>query len=202
MNKIESTVKDSFKALINPENKMSLIPNWLSFSRAIGGVVIPIMIQKKSPYKVLISTVSFIALSDFLDGFTARKLVKEETEEGAMLDAISDKIFSLSLIIGISKDNPIFIMNGVLESVISLINAKSLEEENEPHSNLLGKIKTWPLSLALISSYTSVALKNNNFSKIDPDLFMKVATALSGITIPLEIINVKQYLNESKTKTR
>lgn len=193
MNNISKTANSSLKALVNPDNKLSLIPNWLSFSRAIGGVAIPIMVQKKSPYKVLIGTISFIALSDFLDGLAARKLVKEETEEGAMLDAISDKIFSLSLIIGIAKDNPTFIINGALESVISIINAKMLNEGEKPQSNKLGKLKIWPLSLSLISGYSSIVTNNKNL--------MVLSTYLNALTALLEIVNIKEYSEEYKKFT-
>lgn len=197
MNNIEKTVKTSVKALVKPENKLSLIPNWLSFSRAIGGVAIPLMIYKKSPYKLLIGTVSFIALSDFLDGFTARKLVKKETKEGAMLDAISDKIFSLSLIFGMIPKNPTFALNGLLESSISMINASVLDEGEIPKSNMLGKIKIWPLSIALILSYSSLALQNSPLNEYSSAL-MNIGTTFSLLTIPLEIINVKEYLNKAK----
>ena len=43
MGKIKEYTKLIFKSLINPKNKLSLIPNWLSFTRAIGGVAMPIM---------------------------------------------------------------------------------------------------------------------------------------------------------------
>ncbi|MBR2840442.1 MAG: CDP-alcohol phosphatidyltransferase family protein [Bacilli bacterium] len=190
MTKINDTVNSSIKALFNPENKMSLIPNWLSFSRALGGIAIPIMINKKSPYKIIIGTMSFMAISDFLDGYAARKLVKEETEEGAMLDAISDKIFSLSLLIGACKENRIFILNAFLESLISIINANSLNKGEEVKSNMLGKIKIWPLSIAILTSYASII--NNNYK------LMNISKTLSIMTVPLEIVNVIQY----KKKTR
>lgn len=194
MNNIETTVKSSVKGLINPENKLSLLPNWLSFSRAISGIIIPIMIHKKSPYKLIIATISFTFISDLLDGQIARKIVKEETTEGAMIDAISDKIFSLSLINGIVKESPVFLLNEILEIAISIINSNSLNKGFMPKSNTLGKLKVWPLSLAITIAYISV-LKNDKS-------LMKLANMLSASTIILEAINIKEYYSEYKIKTK
>ena len=185
------------KALFNPDNKLSLIPNWLSFSRAIGGIGIPILIYKKSSFIILTSATLFIALSDFFDGIAARALVKKTTEEGALLDAISDKIFSLGLIVGIVPKSPIFLVNGLLEGTISYINAKSLEKGGNPKSNLIGKIKTWPLYIALILSYASVTLDETNILSLSSKDLSLFGSALSTITIPLEIINIKDYINTS-----
>lgn len=200
MNKIKEYTKLIFKSLINPKNKLSLIPNWLSFTRAIGGIAMPIMAYTGATPISLLSLLSFLAISDFLDGKAARYIAKEETKEGAVLDAISDKIFSLSLIIGIIAISPIFIINGILEGAISLINAKSFEHGDEPKSNQIGKIKIWPLSAALILGYLSHSMGNTSFLGISPEIINYISVGLSAITIPLEAINIKQYYNAAKEK--
>ena len=134
MNTIKETAKNFTKGLFNPDNKLSLIPNWLSFSRVIGGVAIPIMTYTGTSLPILFGTVSFLAVSDFLDGKAARIIAKGETKEGAMLDAISDKIFSLALIIGILPVMPIFALNGIMETAISLVNTKLLSNGGHPNA--------------------------------------------------------------------
>ena len=79
MNTIKNTTQKFAKGLFNPDNKLSLIPNWLSFSRVIGGLAIPIMTYTGTPLPVLFGTISFLAISDFLDGKAARIIAKEET---------------------------------------------------------------------------------------------------------------------------
>lgn len=190
MNTIKDTTKKISKALFNPENKLSLIPNWLSFSRAIGGIAIPAMVYSKASTIVILSTLSFVAISDYLDGKAARILVKKETKEGALLDAVSDKIFSLSLILAIIPIMPVYIMNGLLESKIAYTNNKILSSGGTPKSNLLGKIKIWPLSISLILSYLGLSTEINEL--------LKIGTLLSLATIPLEIVNVKQYNDDYK----
>lgn len=201
MGKIKEYTKLIFKSLINPKNKLSLIPNWLSFTRAIGGVAMPIMAYSGASPAALVTLLSTLAISDFLDGKAARYIAKEETKEGAVLDAISDKIFSLSLIVGIIAISPIFIINGLLEGTIALINAKSFEEGDNPKSNQIGKIKIWPLSAALILGYLGYSMGNTNFLGISPELITTTSLGLSLATIPLEIINIKQYHDETKTKS-
>ena len=193
MNAIKNTTKKFIKGLFKPENKLSLIPNWLSFSRVIGGVIIPIMAYTNAPISILFGTISFLSISDFLDGLTARKIAKEETKEGAMMDAVSDKIFSLLLIIGILPILPVFALNGILEGVIASINAKILAKGGNPKSNFLGKAKIWPLSISLILGYLSLAIGNINILGITNDILITFSTTLSLATLPLQAINIKEY---------
>ena len=201
MKLVKETSKKITKALFYPDNKKSIIPNWLSFSRLIGGITIPIIINKGASIKTIVKVTSFVALSDFFDGKIAR-LLNAESEDGALLDVISDKFFSILLIAGIIPNNKIFLANGLLESTIAIINGKNLKEGGTPKSNLVGKIKIWPLSIALAMGYISLSLKNNNITNINSENLMNIASAFSIITIPLELINIKDYYNNLKlTKT-
>ena len=202
MNIINQATKNFVKGLFNPDNKLSLIPNWLSFSRVIGGISIPIMAYTGAPLPLLFGNISLLAISDFLDGAAARIIAKEETKEGAMLDAISDKIFSILLIIGILPILPIFAINGILEGIISIINGKLLASGGHPKSNLLGKIKIWPLSVALILGYLALAIQNLNIIGITNETLLTISTILSVNTIPLQSINIKQYFNEYKKQLK
>lgn len=198
MDTIKNTIKTFAKGLFNPDNKLSLIPNWLSFSRVIGAVAIPIMAYTGTPLPLLFGNITFIALSDFLDGLTARVIAKEETKEGAMLDAVSDKIFSIILIIGIVPILPIFAVNGALEGIISFINGKLLANGGQPKSNFLGKVKIWPLSIALILGYLALAIQNLNIAGITNETLLAISTTLSLSTIPLQVINIKEYSDKYK----
>ena len=197
MKLVKETSKKITKALFFPDNKKSLIPNWLSFSRLIGGITIPIIINKNTSIKTIIKVTSFVALSDFFDGKIAR-ILNAQSEEGALLDVISDKFFSILLIIGIIPNNKNFIANGLLEALIGTINANTLKNEGTPKSNLIGKIKIWPLSIALTTGYISMSLKKGNITNINSENLMNIASAFSILTIPLELINVKDYYNNLK----
>lgn len=192
MKLIKETSKKITKALFFPDNKKSLIPNWLSFSRLIGAITIPIIVNKGASIKTIFKVTSFVALSDFFDGKIAR-ILNAESKEGALLDAISDKFFSILLIGGLIPNNKLFIPNGILEALIAIINANTLKNGEQPKSNLIGRIKIWPLSIALTMGYISLSMKNNNITNINPDNIMNIASAFSLITIPLELKNIKDY---------
>lgn len=197
MNNTKETIKIITKELFNPDNKLALIPNWLSFSRAIGSYIIPVLIYTSAPVSTLFFVIFFIALSDFLDGKLAR-LFKTDSKEGALIDVISDKLFSINLILAILPKAPIFIINGILESTISYINAKSYSNGGNPESNLLGKIKIWPLSIALGLGYISIATSSHGIYFINPNIIVTLSNIFSVATIPLEIINIKQYQEAAK----
>ncbi len=185
------------KALFNPDNKLSLIPNWLSFSRVIGSYAIPTMIYTGASAPALFGTIGFIGISDFLDGKIARAL-KVESEEGALVDAVADKFFSINLILGILPKAPLFLINGLLESQISYINGKAYADGKNPQSSLLGKIKIWPLSIGLGLGYLSIAMKNQGSNLIDPSKLMLASNLFCAATIPLEIINLREYKKEAE----
>ncbi len=194
MSAIKESSKKIVKALFYPDDTLSLIPNWLSFSRAIGGITLPIMVYTNTSLPIILGSTFYLAISDYLDGKAARLLVKKETSEGALLDAVSDKIFSLSLIIGILPILPIFALNGTLELAIAYINNKSLSQGGNPKSNILGKVKIWPLSIALGLAYLGISTKTEKL--------LIASKILSISTVPLEIINIKQYNDEYKKQTK
>ncbi len=194
MNTIKESSKKIVKALFYPDDILSLIPNWLSFSRAIGGVALPIMVYTNASLPIILGSSFYLAISDYLDGKAARLLVKKETNEGALLDAVSDKIFSISLIIGILPVLPIFALNGASELTIAYINNKNLSQGGNPKSNILGKVKIWPLSIALGLAYLGISTKTEKL--------LVASKILSISTVPLEIINIKQYNDEYKKQTK
>lgn len=198
---IKETTQSLLKGLYKPENIKSLVPNWLSFSRAIGGVAIPTMINNNAQLSLVIPVISFVAISDYLDGKIAR-LLKAESKEGALLDVVSDKIFSMSLIAGISSQIPTLALNGILEGYISYINAKSLTNGGDPKSNMLGKIKIWPLSVSLGLGYIAATIKNKDPKNPNIDNIFLASKVLSLLTIPLELINIKQYQDEANKQAK
>lgn len=102
------------------------------------------------------------------------------------------------LIIGILPILPIFAANGALEGVIAFINGKLLATGGQPKSNFLGKVKIWPLSIALILGYLALAIQNLNIAGITNETLLAISTTLSLGTIPLQAINIKEYADKYK----
>lgn len=178
------------KGLFNPDDKLSLIPNWISASRAVCGLIIPILILNGVSSQILFGVITYAALSDFLDGRTARLIAKKETFEGSMIDAISDKVFAILLMTFLVPHVHTIAINLALEIVISIINGKVLANGKIPKSNLIGKIKTWPLFTSIGLSYLGLSLNNLG---IDVKVIMTIASISSIISVPLEIMSAKKY---------
>ncbi len=127
------------------------IPNILTFSRALAPVIIiPTILLKR--LDIAIVELIIFAITDFLDGRLARKF-NCVTDFGIKLDAICDKLFALAVLIPAIIQYPILIINLILELCISYINVLSESKNNHPKSNLIGKIKTFFLSITLVLSY-------------------------------------------------
>lgn len=141
---------DNFKSF----NKLKIkkqVPNMLTFSRALAPlIIIPTLLVNKL-YVAIIELIIF-ALTDFLDGRLARKY-NCVSQFGIKLDAVSDKIFALGIMIPAIFKFRILLINMILELCISYINLLSESKNNHPKSNMVGKIKTFLLSITLIMAY-------------------------------------------------
>ena len=143
-----------FKEQIDDAKKNGIkkqIPNILTLSRAIAPIVIiPAILCER----IDIATIELIifALTDFFDGRLARKY-NCVTDFGIKLDAICDKLFVLGLMIPAIIKFPILLINLLLEFCISYINILSEFKQNNPKSNIIGKIKTFFLSATLVLAY-------------------------------------------------
>ena len=102
------------------------IPNIITISRIISLIIGLIFFCQE---KFILALIFYIygAISDFLDGYFARKF-NAYSKLGKYLDAISDKLYSFSvMILLIIFRNILVIIPLILEIIISYINFKILE---------------------------------------------------------------------------
>ena len=93
---------------------MRLLPNVLSFFRIL--LVLPIIFLLESKIYLLAAILFFISsITDFLDGFLARRY-GIESEFGAFLDLIADKILVISVLVWL-----IFIFSNQTLTIISIL---------------------------------------------------------------------------------
>lgn len=136
---------------IKRSNIKKHIPNILTFSRALAPfIIIPTILLGRLDIAVV--ELVFFAITDFLDGKLARKF-NCVSKFGVKLDAVCDKIFALGLMIPAIIKYPVLLINLLLEFCISYINILSESKENNPKSNIIGKIKTVFLSATLVLAY-------------------------------------------------
>jgi len=191
-------IKDVIDSLDDPKAKVA---NRLSLSRIPLGLTIPCVAYFTKNQWLTLTLTSFYAISDFLDGFYSKHVIHHPTKGGTYLDAVCDKIGAAELIIPAIKQNPALLINGILESIISVINVDSTKKGNKVQSTKLGKLKMWPLSLTLLCTYLSITgFKFKDF-EITKEEFKTISNILIPITTALESVNILEY-NQMKNKQK
>ena len=128
---------------------MKLVPNILSIFRiCLVPVFIVVYFSDDSDRKLFaILIYAIAALSDFFDGFVARKF-KASSNLGKLLDPLGDKLMTIAVMVCITIDRPILLwaviaaaLKEILLGVGGLVIHKKAKAELLP-SNYLGKTST------------------------------------------------------------
>lgn len=116
------------------------IPNLLTFLRLISPLfIIPFILC--DDYSSAFIVVVIAAVTDLFDGLIARRF-NLTSEFGRLLDAVTDKFFSLSLLVPIVKINKIYVILMMLEVLIAVSNYIAYKKNKKPETHKIGKIKT------------------------------------------------------------
>lgn len=138
------------------------IPNILTTYRALVSILIPILFFKSYYLLFIIFFISAV-ISDFIDGYLARKW-NVISNYGKIADAIGDKLFTVSALITILFfHNKMFLILLILELIIIITNISiyvfsgniKRGNFNNRNSSIYGKVKTVFLFITLIIGYLS-----------------------------------------------
>lgn len=143
--------------------------------------------------------------TDCIDGFLARKL-KASTFFGALFDGLTDKAFGIISFALLMTVNPIlFSIPLILEVCIALVQNKKLKNGANIKSNMIGKIKTWVLSMSIVGSFVLVDtldiplcldyIKNASLANIGN---IKNHLALLGVELPTIIFQLLTLASYNK----
>lgn len=177
-----SELKNNAKDLKSIKTIYKQIPNMLTAFRAIAPIPINILFFSGNIVgSLMFSGLAF--LTDAFDGPVARKF-KLQSQFGADLDAICDKLLFGGIALPIVIQNPIMILNVIIEGLIASTNVKAKLNGNKPKSSMTGKIKTWVLSLTVLSGYFT-SLYNITISPL---------VSLLAIT-PALLLQLKTFIN-------
>lgn len=151
-----------FKEFFNKKTNKKQRANMWTFSRLVTSFLIPIcslisiLTSNFSLFITSICVTGFAAATDFFDGRSARKY-NSFSEYGKLLDQLSDKIFSIMVGINLVLYNPMFLMTLLGEGIIAGINIsyRLKYKDLNMKSTQIGRIKQWPLSVALILGFIS-----------------------------------------------
>lgn len=172
-------LKLNMKDLKSLKTAYKQIPNILTFSRAIAPIPINILFFTGNiPAAVVVCGLTF--LTDAFDGTIARKL-NIQSQFGADLDAICDKLLIAGIALPIIITNPFMLINVMLEGLISITNVKAKLQNKNPKSSMIGKFKTWILSLTILSGYIT-SLLNIHLSLLKSILMIIPAIVAQNIT--------------------
>lgn len=138
--------------------------NYLSYLRIVIAIFIifaPVMVIKNhSLYLTLAITA---AISDFLDGYIARKY-EQITKFGSMLDIVADKFFFATVLVFLSYYHfvPVIFTLLVVTRDILIMIVRFMNKDPLPASAVkLGKLRTFILFVALICYPFSLQIMNN-----------------------------------------
>lgn len=132
------------------------------------------------------------AISDSIDGYFARKL-NAYTKFGQYLDAVSDKLYFLSLIIILLVNKKyLIILPMIMELIISIINYLMLKKNKKVFTERVGKFKTTLLIITLIVALLSIEIKIFNYLYI---MFLVLTTYF-------HIETICAYINQLHGKSK
>lgn len=192
LNSYKKLIKEAFTDLKTKGRRHKQIPNLLTSTRLIAAPFFIIPAAMKENIFLLAVFVTIFSLTDFIDGYIARKY-NLVSELGKDLDAICDKVFALSLLIAASIFNPILLCNLIAEVIIAVINVREKMHNKKPRSLLVGKIKTWALypllGLSFINEITDIT---DVF-----DIFLAAATSMQMLTIASYIVKYEGKQEEA-----
>ena len=129
--------QNNIKALLKEVNT---IPNIITISRIISTPLITYSLIHQD-YKTSISLFSYAAISDFVDGFIARKF-NMTTRLGSILDPFADKILILSTICGLYQVIPTYVFSLFLLKDSLLIFGTLISFAKNKNNNFMTQQKT------------------------------------------------------------
>ena len=167
------------------------LPNIITLSRIISLVVGFILFMKGN---MILSLIFYIygAISDSIDGYLARRL-NAYSKFGQYLDAISDKLYFLSLIIILLINKKyLIILPLVMEIIISVINYLIVKRNKKVFTERVGKFKTTLLIITLLVALLSIKIK----------IFNCIYIILLVLTTYFHIETICAYINQFHGKSK
>ena len=156
------------------EIRRKQIPNLLTIIRGFLApfTIIPAVLTNH--IYVAFGLITFSGLTDCFDGWYARNY-NAQSEFGADLDAICDKLFVLTLAFPLSFQYTSWIvLILILELIISIINSHYRLKGIDARSSLIGKAKTVVLDFSIALCYFDYIINI-------PELAITIATVLTNI---------------------
>ena len=178
------------------ERRRKQIPNTLTLIRGFLApfTIIPAVLNKN--LYLAFALIAICGLTDCFDGWYARKY-NAQSEFGADLDAICDKLFVLTLTFPLAFEYTSWIvLILVLELIIALINSLYRIKGIDARSSIIGKVKTVVLDCSIALCYLDYLINI-------PDLAITIVTVLTNLMQLITIIGyIVKYRQERINKAQ
>lgn len=175
-------VKQIFSDMKIKGKRKQQIPNLLTLSRLFSPIFILPCAIFGNYLLAAIFTVIF-SLTDLLDGFLARKF-NCVSDLGKDLDAITDKIYTGTLLLALTLYNLLLISTLILEILIAAVNTSYKLKNKQPITVYIGKIKTVFLYIYLILLFLSIYFNIHTW----------ILVVIGIITMILQILTLISYI--------
>lgn len=167
---------------------MNLLINLLTVSRIFSALLIFLLLTFESNYLAALVLFIFAGLTDYLDGYLARKY-NAVSELGEILDPIADKILIVFIFIGLSVTFKSYLVGFLASMIISReIFVSALRDYNSRKNNsdatkvtFLAKIKT-AAQLNTIFIYLIALTFSVNLLLVIGDIFLILSTIITIYT--------------------
>lgn len=158
--------------------------NGLTFSRIIGAMILPFLFLKvNTAFLVIVLAITF--LTDFFDGFLARKW-HIQTIGGKILDPIGDKLIFINWLISLSRFHKNMLVLLIMELTIGIISGYRVMTDEKTTSSFIGRVKTWFVAISILLVMVDRILISKDFSGI--------AEFSIGLTSFIELATIYSYL--------
>ena len=165
------------------------IPNIITLSRVVA-LVIGFILFINGKFTESICLYIYGSVSDAFDGYLARKW-NVFTKLGSYLDAISDKFYTLSIvIISIIYGNYSLVIVALFELMIAIATYRTLRKIGSSHTERVGKFKMTFEFILLILSLIMIKIK----------YLMYLYIVLFVFTIYFQIQCINAYINQGNNK--
>jgi len=176
------------------------LPNWLTIIRlVVSPLTLPLLLVYFLPHNILWLNIGLaflfvlFGLTDFFDGYLARKL-DQETSLGKMLDPIADKFLVYSTLVALLAAGKIFFYWVIVfigrEFFVMGLRTVALEHNLSVPVSFLGKVKTFfqmvLLTWIIVNPYQHLGWRSNTIWN-SGELFLLL------ITLALTVISAQHY---------
>lgn len=127
---------------------MKKFVNFLTILRILATLVMPFVWHFTGVWFILCFVI-LILLTDFFDGFLARKF-HVQSLFGSVADSVADKVFGIVLLLIVAAAYPIYYILVASEIIIACVNIYAAIRGATTKSTFLGKFKMWLLGISTV----------------------------------------------------